>query len=157
MKKAKVIQTRLAGPDHAVVSVINDKHGYRREVCEECPWRKDSPIGAFPPEAYRHSARTAYDAAMTTFACHMSGSDHPKTCAGFLLAQTVHNLQCRINTATGRLDCGSVRQTVPIYRTYREMAVANGVDPKDPVLEPCRDDAQLFDDSGGEPGGSEKL
>lgn len=27
---------------------------------------------------------------------------------------------------------------VDLFRTYREMAEANGVDPEDPVLKPCR-------------------
>jgi hypothetical protein len=103
----------------------------------------DSPIGAFPAEAYHHSAPTAYDMAGETFACHMAGVPKTQTCAGFLLAQGVHSLGARLMMARGELDLRNVRRTVPTYRTYREMAVANGVDPDDPVLRACRDDGQL--------------
>lgn len=110
---------------------------YRREPCPECPWRKDAPIGAFPAEAFRVSAKTAYDMTVHTFSCHMSGSEKPATCAGFLLSGADHNLAVRLARSTGSIS-DDVKSDVPLYGSYREMAEANGVDPEDPILAPCR-------------------
>lgn len=145
MGRGKVIDTHMADENHAVVTVEATGSHYRREVCEECPWRKDARIGEFPAEAYRLSAPTAYDAAMKTFSCHMAGKERPQTCAGFLLAQGAHNLKVRLGQISGKVDLSKVRVTVPTYSTYREMAIANGVDPDDPAIARCRDDGQIVD------------
>jgi hypothetical protein len=140
--RTRVIRRRNAGRRHAVVSVLTtgrDKHAFRKEPCEECPWRVDQ-VGAFPAQAFRHSAATAYDAAMSCFGCHMSKHTAPATCAGFLLSEgAIHNLLVRIGMAAGRLDLDAVHSDVPLFPSYRLMAIANGVAPDDPVLEPCRD------------------
>lgn len=142
-RKARPVDMRMAGPDHAVTTVVSGDGTYRREVCPECPWRKDAPLGAFPAEAYRLSAPTAYDMADRTFACHMAGTERTQVCAGFLMAQGGHNLNVRIACMGGRIDLSAVRRTVPIHRSYRAMAVANGVAPDDPALARCRDDGQV--------------
>lgn len=116
-----------------------DRH--RRKPCEQCPWRADLPTGVFPPQAFRESAPTAYDMAMSTFSCHMSGKERPATCAGFLFRHSVNNMQVRqrlLHSAgwPEHVSDGGF----PIYKTYREMAIANGVDPDDPVLKPIRGD-----------------
>jgi hypothetical protein len=68
MKKpaTRITRRRLDGPRHAVISIITSggRAAYRREPCAECPWRVDQ-VGAFPAEAFRLSAPTAYDAAMS--------------------------------------------------------------------------------------------
>lgn len=140
-RRAKVLAVRPAGPEHAVVTVGGAKEGsyrYRREPCPECPWRKDAPIGAFPAEAFRISADTAYDQAQRAFACHMSGSDRAATCAGFLLRGAEHNIGVRIRYACGDIEPDSITSDVELYDNYRDMAVANGVAPDDPKLGPCR-------------------
>lgn len=125
-----------------MVTVGGSKEGesyrYRREPCAECPWRKDAPTGAFPAEAFRISADTAYDQAQRSFACHMSGSDRSAVCAGFLLRGAEHNIAVRIRYACGDIEPGSVNSAVELYGSYRQMAEANGVDPDDPKLAPCR-------------------
>jgi len=96
-------------------------------------------VGVFPPEAFRHSAETAYDMAKTTFACHTSGKAHPSTCAGFLLSSGAdHNMNVRLWMIDGvyrpwQVSSGGHQ----LFGSYREMATANGVDPHDPVLERC--------------------
>lgn len=144
---SKITDFRLADEDHAVVTVERSGKGHgasRREACAECPWRLDSPVGAFPAEAYRLSANTATDAATHTFACHMSGREKPATCAGFILAQGRDNLGIRIGFARGRVTMPL--HTMPLYANYRAMAVANGVDPADPAIARCRDDSALVED-----------
>jgi len=113
---------------------------FRRRPCEQCPWRKDAPLGAFPTSAYRHSANTAYDMAEHTFACHMSGRDRPATCAGFLMRGADHNLSIRLAISLGRYAPGMLAQSnIPeLYESYRAMAEANGVAVDDPALMLCR-------------------
>jgi hypothetical protein len=73
----------------------------------------------------------------------MSKTAAPLTCAGFLLSYGAqHNLLVRMALARGQLDLDKVNSNVPLFRTYREMAIANGVSPDDPVLRECRDDGQ---------------
>lgn len=139
----KITQRREAGPDHVVLTIEGGRaSSYRRKPCATCPWRVDA-VGLFPSDAFRHSAGVAYDASMRVFACHESGAKAPTTCAGFLLRNAANNLAVRIKTAVGQIkpdqlhDGGAV-----LFDSYREMAVANGVEPDDPVLGPCRADTE---------------
>lgn len=134
----KVVQTRPAGPDHQVVTVEGGPGTYRRRPCGGCPWVVDND-GSFPADAFRHSARTAYDLAREKFACHEMGTDKPMTCAGFLLRGAEHNLAVRMAVMAGDLDPDQVRDDGrTLHKSYRDMAIANGVDPDDPTLGPCR-------------------
>lgn len=131
----RIENIRPAGENHQVIEVVGGKKGsHRRKPCADCPWRKDA-VGEFPAEAFRHSANTAYDMAQHTFACHQSGAEKPATCAGFLLRGADDNLSVRLRRMQGELldvdDDG-----VELFDGYRDMAVANGVDPDDPVLAP---------------------
>jgi hypothetical protein len=137
---AKITNKRMAGADHAVLTLTSKpREGmrvHRREPCPQCPWRKDA-VGVFPAEAFKHSASTAYDMALNTFACHDSGSKAPADCAGFLLRGADHNLAIRLAHSKGKL--GEVSDGGhELFDSYAAMAIANGVDPDDPVLAPCR-------------------
>jgi hypothetical protein len=137
MTEPRVTRARPAGPDHQVVTVTGGKGGYCARPCPQCPWRVSND-GSFPPEAFRHSAGTAYDMATSTFACHMAGVDAPLVCAGFILGAR-HNLALRLKAALGLLDLGIVGDGgADLHPDYRAMAVANGVPPDDPVLALCR-------------------
>lgn len=92
----------------------------------------------FPPEAFRHSAETAYDMATHTFACHTAGASSPRLCAGFLLRGAHHNLAVRLDRMRGRILDDVVDGGHDLFESYRDMAVGNGVDPEDPTLAPCR-------------------
>ena len=91
---------RMAGPDHAVIELRGGLSLYRRTPCDGCPWIVAN-TGDFPAEAFRHSAGTAFDASMHSFACHESGRKAPATCAGFLLRNSAHNLAVRIRQSAG--------------------------------------------------------
>ncbi len=136
-KPAIVTSIRPAGSEHQVVTVEGGGGQYRREPCADCPWRVDA-TGIFPAEAFRHSAPTAYDLADRTFGCHQSGKDKPATCAGFLLRGADHNLSVRLSHMTGRFKDDVHDGGHELHEDYRAMAIANGVDPTDPVLKPCR-------------------
>lgn len=140
-KKVRITNVRPAGKDHQVVTCEGHRAGsYRREPCERCPWRCDA-VGEFPAEAYRHSAGTSYDMAQSTFACHSSGVEKPALCAGFLLRNSGNNLGVRLLVMRGELARNEVSDGGhELFESYRAMAQANGVDPADPVLAPCRAD-----------------
>ncbi|MBZ9751788.1 DUF6283 family protein [Deinococcus sp. HMF7604] len=134
---AGVTNIRPAGPDHQVVEVHGRaRHPHRPSPCRTCPWRVDA-TGEFPAEAFRHSAPTAYDMSDRVFACHVAGAARPRPCAGFLLRGADHNLAARLMHLRG--DVGPLSDGGhALHDSYRAMAVANGVDPDDPVLVPCR-------------------
>lgn len=135
----KTLDRRSADKNHDVVTIVADDFRHCPSPCAECPWRRDSPIGAFPAEAYRISAKTAYDMGESTFACHMAGAERSAVCAGFLLRGADHNLAVRLARATGKFDPESVSDSgLELYDSYRDMAEANGVAPDDPALEACR-------------------
>ena len=137
-RKPRVTNVSAAGPDHQVVSVVGGT-GYRKTPCDQCPFRVDQ-TGKFPAEAFRHSADTAYDAATKQFGCHMSGSDKPATCAGFLLRNAHNNLGARM----ARIDRSQLSDGgLELHGSYRAMAIANGVDLADPVLARCRANDQF--------------
>lgn len=136
-RRATIRAVHPAGPEHQVVTVEGGKASYRREPCPDCPWRKDA-VGVFPAQAFRHSARTAYDMAQHEFACHASGVSKPATCAGFLLRGADHNLKTRMGFITGKYQGDVTDGGHELHDSYRAMAVANGVDPDDPALQPCR-------------------
>lgn len=111
--------------------------GYCKRPCAECPWRQDVKPGKFTPERFRTLARTAYNMATSIFACHMSKEGGEVACAGFVLMQGAHNLSLRLSRQKFE-----VQSDVPLYPTYRRMAIANGVRANDPNLRQCRDDGQ---------------
>lgn len=143
-RRIRTVETRQVSDQFAVTRREisgGRRHAARRTPCEECPWKVESPIGAFPAEAYRVSAPTSYDAAMSTFACHMAGADSPATCAGFLCRHGDNNLGVRLSLTRDRIDLSRVSDGGhELYDSYRDMAIANGVDPDDPVLIPVRAD-----------------
>lgn len=127
-----------AGVDHQVVSISGGRDIYRKKPCSDCPWRTDA-IGQFSPEAFRHTANTAYDMAEKAFACHQSTTRKPATCAGFLLRGAEHNIGVRLGYVVGKYKHDVSDDGHELHDNYRAMAIANGVDPDDPALAPCRD------------------
>lgn len=134
----RVVSVAPVDDDHQVITVEGGSGAYRRKPCPGCPWKVEND-GEFPADAFRHSARTAYDMAESTFGCHESGSERPATCAGFLLRGADHNLRVRLAYIRGDIGDDVSDGGAMLHENYRSMAVANGVDPRDPVLTPCRD------------------
>ncbi len=142
---SKILATRHAGANaagqlHQVVTVSNSiaaNKGFRKKPCMNCPWRCDS-TGEFPAEAFRHSANTAYDMATNLFACHTAGLNKPQVCAGFMLRGSEHNLSVRLARIQGRVPAGISNGGHALHENYRAMAIANGVDPDDDAIAPCR-------------------
>jgi hypothetical protein len=105
--------------------------------CAECPWRRDVPPGKFLPKRFRVLAPCSYDTARQIFACHMKEGEE-FVCAGFLLQSATQNLSVRLAKCRQMIEVSS---PYPLYGTYREMAIANGVRSDDAALAYCRDDS----------------
>ena len=144
-KPAQVIATKVADKNNVVHTTIGGGGGYCERVCPECPWRKRNS-GNFPAKAFLHSVHTSYDMAQETFGCHMSGTDTPRTCAGFLLRGADDNLSVRIARATGRI--GYPEPEDGLHESYKAMAIANGVKPSNPRLKDCMPEARDFKERG---------
>jgi hypothetical protein len=111
--------------------------GHPSKPCTECPWRRDVAPGRFPPERFELLASTAYDMSPVQFACHKSPEDREFACAGFLLRGSDHNFAVRRQRMRGEI--GKVSDGgFPLFDSYREMAIANGVDPDHVILKRCR-------------------
>ena len=136
-RETSVLHVTPAGENHQVLTLKSGSRSYRKEPCGGCPWRKDN-TGEFPPEAFLASARTAYDMSQHRFSCHESGSSRPATCAGFLLRGADHNLTVRMAYLQGEIQGDVSDGGHELHESYRDMAVANGVNPMDPIIQPCR-------------------
>ena len=140
MCKARVTKITPVDDGHQVVTIEGgNARKYMKKPCPDCPWKK-AATGAFPAEAFRTSAHTAYDMATHSFGCHSAGTENPKTCAGFLLQGADHNLGVRIRLMQGDYDLSLVSDGGhDLHENYRAMAIANGVDQGDTALAQCRD------------------
>ena len=143
---SQITERTLADADHAVVTVTDGGNRYRREPCPDCPWRIDS-VGVFPAEAFRLAANAGLESLETSihdlsagtrnFGCHSSGPGKTATCAGYIL-KGQGSIGWRLALATGKFDPAKVRSEVPLFCSYFDMAVANGVPADDPALDGCR-------------------
>ncbi len=138
--KGRILKVTPAGENHQVVTVESKRaeSDFMKSPCKDCPWKKSS-AGIFPPEAFVASASTAYDMASNTFACHCAGLDTPRTCAGFLLVSSDHNLAVRLQRFNGETFEGLSDGGHELFSSYKDMAVANGVAEDHPALASCRD------------------
>lgn len=151
MSKRRVVigETKVCSEEYGVTTLSTKGgkfHAHRKSPCEECPWRKDVPTEVFPADAFRASADTSYDAAVKTFACHVSGAEKPATCAGFLLRHGENNLSIRLSFTGEKIDLSRIHDGgFPIYDSYRDMAIANGVPEDDPCLNNVRANDDVWD------------
>jgi hypothetical protein len=98
--------------------------------CDECPWRRDVPPGAFPLhrfEALRGSVEQGFG---TLFACHKSKEENKKACVGYVLNQVnsvrgPENFNLRKLLSDGRIDPDRMTLVGLQYDNYDEMVEAN--------------------------------
>lgn len=72
------------------------------------------------------------------FQCHRTTDERPFVCGGFLARGADHNLSIRLTRMRGDLPPFRGEDHAPLYDDYREMAVSNGVNSSDPILDQCR-------------------
>lgn len=102
-----------------------------RETCAECPWRKDVPVGRFPPERFVRLRNTTADGFAPIFACHKTVEGKDLACVGYLLVGAEDNLHVRLALRDGRFDPRELVATGPLFESYEAMASANGAGVKE--------------------------
>lgn len=104
---------------------------HRRYPCNECPWRRDTPPGAFPEERYEALRETAGQPGSEAplgapiFACHKSTEGKDEACAGWLATVGIEHIGIRLAIAMGRLPAETLKagQDWPrLFDSYDEMA-----------------------------------
>lgn len=99
-------------------------------TCAECPWRKDVPVGRFPPERFERLRSTVQQGfGQPVFACHKSTEGKDVACVGFLLVEGCQNFAVRLAIIRGDVDFSKLEATGPLFEDYEAMAAANGVSP----------------------------
>lgn len=102
--------------------------GFRmRRTCDECPWRKDVPVGRFAPERFVQLRKTVEQGFGPLFACHKTHEGSDETCVGYLLVDGENNFNVRFAASQGRLHFEELEAAGPLYESFEEMARANGV------------------------------
>lgn len=102
-----------------------------KRICDECPWRRDVPVGKFPPERYIVLEDTCRPGGLpAVFACHRSPEGKEKACAGFLIVHGLDNNRCRIAARDGAWKPGEQEAAWALYDNFDQMAKANGYDSK---------------------------
>ena len=104
-------------------------------TCRECPWKRSTPLGKFPPARYKALAETANRSSSLTFrqpvfACHMSPEGGEKACAGFMLVVGFDNINVRLAGARKQFDMREIQADGELYESFDEMARANGHKPR---------------------------
>ena len=103
--------------------------------CSNCPWRRDSTPGEFPPERYEALAATTGGAGREApvgapmFACHKTAAGKEIACAGWLAREGYHHLGVRMAVAMGRVDVAALEpgeDWPALYDSYDELASVNG-------------------------------
>ena len=100
------------------------------KTCNECPWRKDVPIGRFPPERYIALRRTSEQGMNPLFGCHKTVEGKDVVCVGYLMRDGENNWAVRLAAAYGKFDPQALEAAGPLYDSFEEMARANGVKDK---------------------------
>lgn len=116
-------------------STMSDLPCQRHTPCPECPWQRSAPPGKFGVERYESLIGTAQQSFGTMFACHMTQEGRESPCAGYLAVTGATSITVRLAVANKLVDLAKIESAVadgdypPMYGSYAEMAVANGVDP----------------------------
>lgn len=95
-------------------------------TCDECPWRRDVPLGKFTPARYHALARTVKQGFNPIFACHQTPDTEPQACVGYLLVDGVNNFHVRLAIITKVVTPSKLEAAGPLYDSFEEMARANG-------------------------------
>ncbi|MFG3403731.1 DUF6283 family protein [Streptomyces sp. NPDC048142] len=148
---SRVVRQRPGDEEWGVETLVHPDPAAQPRPCsgeKVCPWRRDAPIGQFPPEVYVHSAPGNRLTGLSgRFGCHSSTAARPLLCAGWLLAGADGNAEVLAMMDAGALARPELSAGVELYDSYAEMAAANGVDPDLPALHarpaPAQDPADL--------------
>lgn len=106
-----------------------------RRPCAECPWRKDTPPGQFPPERYEALRDTTgsrgneawLDAPF--FGCHKATTEEGFYCAGWLAAVGHWHLGVRMAVSGESIPAEGLEPGIDwpdLYQSYEELLAVHG-------------------------------
>ena len=101
-----------------------------KKPCDNCPWRRDAPVGYWDPEHFRDIWRNCQDDGMSLMLCHKSRLDEDikVPCAGAILVLGFASIGIRIATMRGTIDPAEYgADGLELYSTFAEMLEANGI------------------------------
>lgn len=93
--------------------------------CNECPWRRDVPVGRFSPERFRALRSTVGQGFNPLFACHKTEEGSDNTCVGYLLVDGMQNFAARLAHAQGLFKWRDLKSDAPLYESHKEMERVN--------------------------------
>ncbi|WP_240152152.1 DUF6283 family protein [Streptomyces mobaraensis] len=135
---AQVVRQRPGNEEWGVRTLVPRDLAAQPRPCsgeKVCPWRRDAPLGQFPPEVYVHSAPgNRLTGPPGLLGCHSSTAARPLLCAGWLVASADGNAEVLAMMDAGALPRPELPAGIELYDSYAEMAAANGVDPDLPAL-----------------------
>jgi hypothetical protein len=106
-----------------------------RRPCTECPWRRDTPAGQFPPERYEALSGTTGEPGREApfgapwFACHKAPEGEEFHCAGWLAAVGLTHLGVRLKAAFDPEVAAALRpgdDWPELYESYEELLATHG-------------------------------
>jgi len=121
MKKSRSITTgSIRG------KVRSNEH---RSPCNNCPWRKDAPMGYWHPKHFRDVWYDCQDDGLGLMLCHKSkAAKRPIICAGYALIVGFDSIGLRISASKGEFVPGNYSaKGIPLHRSFKAMMVAQGL------------------------------
>ncbi len=96
--------------------------------CENCPWRKDAPLGVWTADRWQNLYQTCQDDGMALMACHKSRENAERTCAGFVIVLGYDSIGVRLATMRGTIDPKEhTAKGLELYESFDAVLAANGV------------------------------
>jgi hypothetical protein len=129
-----------------VSACASHRSGYLlKKQCDECPWRKDQPVGRFTAKRFEELRVTATQPESFSgieqqpiFACHKTIDGKEQTCVGFLANEaSSQNFSVRLALMNNRYNPEELVVIGEQYKNYEEMALANGATPLPPKKGPA--------------------
>lgn len=95
------------------------------KTCGECPWRRDAPVGLFPPERFQKLRSTVpppgEDGLLPIFACHKSPAGEEQACVGYLLVVGYANIAVRLAAVRNAFVMEELTSDGPLFDSYDQV------------------------------------
>ncbi len=101
----------------------------KRSPCNDCPWRKDAPLGYWHPKHFRDVWFNCQDDGLHLMLCHKSKvAKRPIICAGYALIIKFNSIGLRFSAISGEFVPENYSaKGIPLHRSFKAMMVAQGL------------------------------
>jgi uncharacterized protein DUF6283 len=113
--------------------------------CDNCPWRRDAPVGYWDPQHFQEIWRNCQDDGANLMLCHkamkLPAPERPRLiCQGWVRVIGLNAIGVRLAVMTGRVSDEELHDTEgpALYESFKEMMEANdiGCPKRNKVVEP---------------------